>query len=317
MKKCVIISNYVNNEYRKSLLKEKIELFNSHNIDVILASSDPMDRYEGVKNYITNNHVCESHYLTQGYYPYFCANNMRFLRNLNNNKVLYSNYYITLYKIITHYCKNLGYDFLYFIDLDVLINKDHYNFIFNEIDTSKSYFYTLGSNNSFQVTFFYGNIDILKSLFTDEKLNYIEWLAKRETKISNEEIVYILANQHKDIIAINLPEDDIFERRNLFSSSNQSEIYFDSTHNRYIFLFAKGDYCKNTFSTELFEENTLIYSGTLTNYCEFHIVYLKDNTNYTIKYYDNMISESTLSKVKHVFTESGKSATPNNWIEHF
>lgn len=317
MKRCVIISNYANNAYRKSLLKDKIELFNSQNIDVILVSSDYMERFDGVKNYITINHVCDSHYLTEGLYPYFTIDGkISFVRNLNNRKVLYSNYFVKLYQSSLNYCKNLGYEFCYFIDLDVLLNKNHYNFIFNQLDYTKVYFYTLGIERSYQVTFFYDNLDVLTSFFIPDKLNFIEFYAKKERLESNETLVYLLANKHKDVVELKNEENSVFENRNLFSVNNQAEVYYDSSRNEYIFLTAKGDYCKNTYGVELYEEDSLIFSNVFSQYGIFHLQSLKHNTNYTIKYYDSHISVDTLSKVTKVFTDSTKCTTPNNWIQH-
>jgi len=316
MKKCVIISNYTNNSYRKSLLKEKILLFNSANIDVILASSDPMEKYDDVKNYITVNHVCESQYLTEGLFPYFSIGNTSFYRNLNKRKVSYTNYFVKLYQTTLNYCKHLGYDFCYFIDLDVLINKQHLDFIFNKIDYTKVYFYTLGLEKSYQVTFFYGNLDVLTSFFTTDKLNFIEFYAKKERLESNETLVYLLSHSHKDVVELNNEEASVFEHRNLFSINNQAEIYYDSSKNEYIFLAAKGDYCKNTFGVELYEGSSLIFSSMYSHYCECYILNLKSDVNYTIKRYDAEISANTLSSVTEVFTDSTKCATPNNWIQN-
>ena len=43
MKKCVIISCFVNNQYRKELLQSQIKFFNKLNIDVILVSSNHIE----------------------------------------------------------------------------------------------------------------------------------------------------------------------------------------------------------------------------------------------------------------------------------
>ena len=48
MKKCIIISNYIVNQYRESILKQKISFFNSLGIDVFLVSSTHIKKYEGV-----------------------------------------------------------------------------------------------------------------------------------------------------------------------------------------------------------------------------------------------------------------------------
>jgi len=316
MKRCVIISNYANNVYRKSLLNDKIKLFNSQNIDVILASSDYMESFDGVKNYITVHHVCDSHYLTEGIYPYFSIGNKSYFRNINNRNILYSNYFIKLYQISFNYAKNLGYDFCYFIDLDVILNKDHLNSIFNEIDTGKVYFYTLGSKDSYQVTFFYGCLDVLTTFFTEDKLNYMDIYSKKHFILSNEHVAYVLTHKHKDVVELKNEEDSVFESRNLFSINNQAEVYYDSSRNEYIFLAAKGDYCKNEFGVELYEEDSLIFSNVFSQYSTCHVQTLRHDTNYTIKYYDTHISSDTLSKVTKVFTDSTKCTTPNNWIQH-
>jgi hypothetical protein len=230
--------------------------------------------------------------------------------------VLYSNYFVKLYQSSLNYCKNLGYEFCYFIDLDVLLNKNHYNFIFNQLDYTKVYFYTLGIERSYQVTFFYGNLDVLTSFFIPDKLNFIEFYAKKERLESNETLVYLLANKHKDVVELKNEEDSVFENRNLFSVNNQAEVYYDSSRNEYIFLTTKGDYCKNTYGVELYEEDSLIFSNVFSQYGIFHVQSLKHNTNYTIKYYDSHISADTLSKVTEIFTDSTKCTTPNNWIQH-
>jgi len=64
MKKCVIISCFVNNQYRKELLQSQIKFFNKLNIDVILVSSNHIEKMDNVKNYITINHVSDKKYLT-------------------------------------------------------------------------------------------------------------------------------------------------------------------------------------------------------------------------------------------------------------
>ena len=92
--------------------------------------------------------------------------------------------------------------------------------------------------------------------------------------------------------------------------------FYDKINNRYLFLCAKGDVCKNMFGVELFEENTLIHTNTFCDYGSFYFTSLKNDKNYTIKYYDAEISENTLSKITKVFTDSSKSATPNNWVEY-
>lgn len=316
MKKCVIISNFVNNDFRKSLLKEKIKLFNEHEIDVILASSDPMQVYDGVKNYITINHVRNATYITEGIYPVVTIDNVDFFRTLFNNKICYLNYFINLFKISFNYAKNLGYDFCYFIEFDVLINKNHHNFIFNEIDTTKVYFYTLGNENTYQTCFFYGSLEILTSHLTDDKLNYFELFSKKDRTDSNEHLIYLLLHKHKDVVSLNFDENYIFEKRNMFSSNNQAEVYYNPKNKNYLFLAHKGDYCDNIFSVELFEENNLIYHGTFSVYLSFYLYTLKNNTNYTIKYYDDIISESTIYKTSNIYTDPLKTINPNNFIEY-
>jgi hypothetical protein len=179
MKRCVIISNYANNAYRKSLLKDKIELFNSQNIDVILASSDHMETYDGVKNYITTSHVCDKQYLTENIFSLFAIDKTVFFTNFSNRKIWHSNYFIKLYQTTLNYAKNLGYDFCYFIEFDSVINKNHYSFIFNEVDYTKVYFYSLGHPCLYQTIFFYGNLNVLCSFFTEDKLSEIEDFAKK------------------------------------------------------------------------------------------------------------------------------------------
>jgi hypothetical protein len=66
MKKCVIISNYVVNQYRESVLKDKIKFFKSLDIDVFLVSSDHIKKYDGVDHYLTlNTKWCEDKYLSE------------------------------------------------------------------------------------------------------------------------------------------------------------------------------------------------------------------------------------------------------------
>jgi hypothetical protein len=127
--------------------------------------------------------------------------------------------------------------------------------------------------------------------------------------------MFILAREHKNVIDLNLPEDDVFENRNLFSSNNQAEIYYDSLNKNYLFLCSKGDSCKNKFGAELYEGDNLIYSGQFTYCGSFYVLLIKNDTTYTVKYYDGDISNDTLSKTLTVFTDSTKSATPNNWIQ--
>ena len=129
MKKCVIISNYVVNEYRESILKEKIELFKSLDIDVLLVSSDHIKKYDNVDHYITlNTRHCTDKYLSNNLHLYITANNKNFWYRFPNSDLHYKysleTYFLKMFQVTINHCKLVGYDFVFFMEFDIVTYRN-------------------------------------------------------------------------------------------------------------------------------------------------------------------------------------------------
>ena len=316
MKKCVIISCFVNNQYRKELLKNQIKFFNKLNIDVILVSSNHIDKMDGVKNYITINHVSDKKYLTEGMFPYFNTGGVSYFTNTTYSNIAASNFFIKLFQTSFNYCKNLGYDFCYVLDFDTIIKETHIDTAFgNDLDYSKVYFYDLQKSNEYQGAFQYGNLNILVDMFSENNLSKIEKLATESTIFTNEQVLFELAAEYKEsVIVLKHTDFEIFSRRNMFSSRNTANVYYNQETKEYWFLQYKGDSCENEFACELFLEDVLIHSNHETRIGNWSLIKLENNRNYKIKYYDAAISDLTLSKTINIYTDTN-TVTTKNWIE--
>jgi hypothetical protein len=124
-----------------------------------------------------------------------------------------------------------------------------------------------------------------------------------------------MANWNKENVTV-LPntERDIFFRRNMFSSRNVADIFYDNERKEYWFLQYKGDTCENEFACELFLDDVLVHSNHLKHTSCWSLRKLENNRNYKIKYYDAEISDLTLSKTSNIYTDTDTVATPN-WIQ--
>ena len=316
MKKCAIIICYVNNEYRKDLLKSQVKFFSDLGIDPVIVSSDHIDKIDGAKNYLTIKHVSEEKYITDSAYSYISIENVKYFKADAYTNISAKSFFIKLLQCTFAYCKNLGYDFFYVLDFDNLIHKDHIPVAFNtNLDLSKVYFYTVGNPHEYQGAFFYGNLDVATQIFSSENLKYLENFAKEQYVDTNERAYFILANNFKNSLTV-MPHtaQDLYSKRNMFSSRNVANIFYDSERKEYWFLQYKGDTCENEFACELFLENTIIYSKHLKYTGNWSLLKLEDNKNYKIKYYDNEISNLTLSKTSNIYTDTNAVTTPN-WIQ--
>ena len=316
MKKCVIIYCFANNQYRKDLLEKNIKFFNKYSVDVILASSDHIDKMDGVKNYITVNHVCNKKFLSDDVFPYIKIDKFIYFSNGAYSKIQSTNWFLKLFQSSINYCKNIGYEFCYVLDFDNIINENHTNIIFDEnMDFSKIYFYNLQSTTEYQSSFFYGNVDILSNVFSESNLDMIGTLAKTQPIITNERAIFVLASNYTESsIVVPTQEKDLFLHRNMFSSRNVANVFYDRELKEYWFLQYKGDTCENEFACELFLEDTLIYSNHFKHTSYWSLRKLENNKNYKIKYYDAAISDLTLSKTSNIYTDTNTVTTPN-WIQ--
>ena len=316
MKKCVIISCFVNNQYRKELLKNQIKFFNDLKIDVILTSSDHIEKMDGVKNYITCTNVVDKKYISETMHPVVFINGMEYHSNTEGSNIKYKNYFLKMYHTVVNYSKNLGYDFCYFKEQDCIINNQHIPTAFSEdLDYSKIYFYDLQHESEYQTTFFYGNATALSELFCETNLDKMENLSKKSDVLTYENATFIMANWNKEnVIVLQNSESDVFFRKNMFSSSNVANVYYNQETKEYWFLQYKGDSCENEFACELFLEDVLIHSGHETRIGYWSLYKLENNRNYKIKYYDAAISDLTLSKTLNIYTDTNTVAT-SNWIQ--
>lgn len=316
MKKCVIIPCYANNQYRKELLRGQIKFFNKLNVDVILVSSDHIDKMDGVKNYITINHVSDKKYLSDGFFSYCNIEGFKYFKNTTYSNIAASSFFVKLFQTSFNYCKNLGYDFCYVLDFDNIIKESQVDILFGEdLDYSKVYFYDFQKSNEYQGAFQYGNLNILVDMFSENNINKIEKLATEVSIVSTERVLFELAAEYKEsVIVLKHRDFEIFSRRNMFSSSNVANFYYNKETKEYWFLQYKGDSCENEFACELFLEDILIHSGHFKHTNLWHLIKLENNRNYKIKYYDAAISDLTLSKTLNIYTDTN-TVTTSNWIQ--
>jgi hypothetical protein len=293
------------------LVQSHIDTFNKAGVDVILVSSDHIPKLNGVKNYITCKNVCDISYLSEGQSYIKIGEEVTFWRNSKTAQAkLYSSYFIKLYQIVTAYASNIGYDYMYFIDQDMVMSQSTINDAFStNLDTSKVHLYTwdfrtdIEKSSEYQVTFFHGNLKSLKSYFTDEKLNSLAIESREKYIMCVENAFYFLAQNDSNISFYIKNPYDMFDKYNMFSSNNVADVYFDPNANSHTFLHHKGDLgLHSTFSAELYKENELIYSNTLRHAYNWSTINLLPNTKYTIKYYDNEICADTLSKTTELNT---------------
>jgi hypothetical protein len=310
MKRCAIISCYIVNEYRKTLVQNLIDTFKKYDIDVILASSDHIPAMKNVKNYITCKNVREESILSPNLRSFFMNHLGTFYKSSASN--IYSNYFFRMYQMTSQYARSIGYDYMYFIDQDMILRQDFADTILQkEIDICKVNVYQLSETvEDYQVTFFHGNINVLCDIFGEDNIKKLAALAKTRY-ISNVETCFcIVAKNHPQLIVHIKNAHDIFEKANTISSSNVADVYFDKTNNKYIFLHAKGDCGPDSiFSAELLLDDKIIYSDTFSFPGIWRALELQPNTNYVIKYYDAYISPDTLYKTTKIYTDMANPTT--------
>ena len=314
MKRCAIISCYLVNEYRKTLVQNLIDTFNKYDIDVILASSDHIPAMNNVKNYITCKNVREENILSPNLLPYFANQLGVFYRT--NTSGIYTNYFFRMYQITMQYARSIGYDYAYFIDQDMILREDYADVVLQkDIDIYKVNVYQFTEETNYQVTFFHGNVDVLYELFSEQNINKLVELAKTSLITNVENCFAIVSKDHPQIVVNKKQPPEIFKKTNLFSSSNVADIYYDKTDHKYIFLHAKGDNSPDSiFSAELLLNDTVVYSKTLYqvgSWCGFEVA---PNTTYVIKYYDADISPDTLYKTTKIYTDMANPIT-THYIE--
>jgi hypothetical protein len=316
MKKCVIIVCFANNQYRKELLQRQVNFFNDLDIDTILVSSDHIDKIDGAKNYITIKHTCETKYITEWMHPHVVIDDKKYYKYDAYKNIQAKTFFIKLFQCSFNYCKNLGYDFSYLLDFDNIINKDYIQTAFNDsLDLSKVYFHNFGKSEEYQGAFFYGNLDVLIEMFAEKNLEKLRLFGEDNPIYTNEGALCFLASiQKSKLVLLSSTPEEVYSIRNLFSSSNIADFYYNSRDKEYYFLQFKGDTCENEFACELFLENVLIHSSHETRVGCWNLHKLENNRNYKIKYYDAAISELTLSKTLNIYTDTN-TVTTSNWIE--
>ena len=316
MKKCAIIPCFISNQCRRDLIISQTKFFNDLNIDVVLVSSNHIEKIEGVKNYITINHVSEKKYLSDNMFSHVMIENFKYFLGSVYSNIHSTNFFVKLFQASFNYCKNLGYDFCYVLDFDNIIKESHVDVVFGKnLDYSKIYFYDLQKSNEYQGAFFYGNLNVLVDMFSEKNLNYIEKLAIEKEMITNEQVLFEISQYYNEsIIVLKHKDFEIFSTRNMFSSSNVANVFYDRERKEYWFLQYKGDTCENEFACELFLDDVLVYSNHFKHTGYWSLRKLKNNRNYKIKYYDAAISDLTLSKTSSIYTDTNTVTTPN-WIQ--
>lgn len=316
MKKCAIIICYVNNKFRQELLRKQVDFFNQLGIDPIVVSSDHVGKVDGVANYITTKHVCTNLYLSKELHAYSAVGDRLYFRWEPYNNISSKNFFIKLFQCTFSYCRNLGYDFCYVLDFDNIIKAEHVSIAFSEnLDFSKVYFYKFDGSDGYQGAFLYGNLEVLKDIFSVTNLDYLENVAKQGSVYTNEQAYAILANQFKNnIVVLTYAPNEVYSARNMFSSSNIADFYFCRNLKEYYFIQVKGDTCENEFGCELLKDDLVIFSNKMNVTSAWFIDKLENNVKYTVKYYDGEISPDTLSKTITIYTDPDNPTT-KNWIQ--
>lgn len=320
MKKCAVISLHANNEFKKKLIRGLISTFKSKNIDVILISSDHIEAFEGVSNYITAKNVSESRYLAQEMTAQFMAGPYLFERYEKSGHLNYATYFIKLYQTAIHYSMNLGYDFMYYIEYDCIINEKHHDVCFSDkLDANDAYFYNWITSNACSMLFFYGGTHALANVFSDQNLKKLETYCIYNLVLSIESSAYHLLNFSRNIsynIIVNQFEyKDVFHKANLVSDANVAEVYFNEQQKAYYFLMAKGDIFDSTFSAQVYMNNNLIFNKTISQYLNWHSFKMENDTNYSVLYYNGEnIDNDHLSRTTNIYTDTNNIVTNNRFI---
>jgi hypothetical protein len=325
MKRCVIISNYVVNQYRESVLKEKIKLFKSLDIDVFLVSSDHIKKYDGVDHYLTlNTKWCEDKYISENLHLYISANSKNFWYKFPNKSNLHyqyslETYFIKMFQTTIHHCDLLEYEFVFFMEFDILFHDTTLiENVCKNVDTSKYYFYKVVDkvdNNSYHSLFFYGNVKCLKNIFSDKNLKKISELSKQQNIWSVENSLWIMINNPMfETDTTNFVQNsclDDVSYVNLFTSNNIVDIFYDYSLKKYYFLHSKNwnDHNQNKIGAELYLDNVLIYKDVFTTDGKYNWFELENNRHYIIKKYDGEVCEEKLYTVKQIYTDPDTPST--------
>lgn len=321
MKKCAVIGYFGKSEYRKNLARSLISYFNQRNIDVILASSDHIPVFEGVKNYITLKNVVDENYTTTGLAQFFVAVGKKFWQfpSYKNSNVNQHNYFIKQHQISANYAKLLGYEYYYFLEVDAVINKSYFDLITSDSwDYSKMHLYTFQQNEHYMTGFLHGNTNISTQVWSKNNLDYACGLSKIKTIYVSEHALYEMAQKHlKDIVVHENIYTDVFERFNTCSIRNSASIFFDHSNKVYHYLQYKGDHYNNEFSAQLCDENdNLLTQHHMTYTGTWFTAPLENYKTYIIKYYEGPLQEEYLSKVSRIYTDPNDTNLHYNWVDN-
>lgn len=321
MKRCAIIGYFEKNEYRKKLAKDLISYFNQKNIDVILASSDNIPAFDGVKNYITLKNVVEENYTTVGLFQFFIAANKKFIQlpSYKNSNINPHNYFVKQHQITSNYAKMLGYSHYYFLEVDMVINKSHFEKITSDNwDHSKLHLYTFKQKEHYMLGLLHGDLNIACKVWSNENLDYISSLSKTKQIFVTEQALYEIAQKHLDEIVIHdNVYTDIFEQYNTCSIRNTATIFFDPINKVYHYLQYKGDHYNNQFSAQLCDENEkVLVEHHMKHRGVWFTAVLENYKTYIIKYYEGTIEEEYLSKITKIYTDPENIELHNNLMEN-
>ncbi len=323
MKKCAVIGFYGKNEYRKNLLKDIISYFNSKNIDVIIASSDHIQEFSGVRNYITLKHAVDNIYSTEGYYAFFQLGDRRFYTGrTNKGSINGRNYFIKQHQISAYYAKLLGYDYYYFLEFDAILNINYFDKITsNDWDTSKFHVYNFMkkyTSEEYTTGFLHGNTNVATKIWSQENLEYIESIRKEVVMFGVEANLYRIGQKHiNDIIYHPNHHSDVFVQFNSISNGNSAEIYYDTKNKSYVYMQHKAEKdFGSSFGAQLYIDDNNIYSQDMKDDGSWFIMPLQNYRKYTIKYYDSYISEANFHRQNVFYTNPDDTDMHMNWIDY-
>lgn len=321
MKKCAIIGYHGKNEYRKNLAKALISYFNEKNIDVILASSDHIPTFDGVKNYITLKNVIDKNYTSTGLFQFYYLAGKRFNQSpsYKNSNINPHNYFVKQHQITVNYAKTMGYSHYYFTEVDMVLNKSFFDKITSDSwDHSKLHLYTFNQKEHYMLGILHGNLDIACKVWSEENLNYMLELLKSKTIFVTENLLYEIAQKHLDEIVVHEnPYTDVFEKYNTCSIRNTATIFFDHANKVYHYLQYKGDHYNNEFSAQLCDENeSVLVEHHMTHRGVWFTAVLENHKTYIIKYYEGPISNYYLSKVSKIYTDPENTELHQNFVEY-
>lgn len=327
MKKCVIIGHINRSKYRNDQLDRLIEYFNSRKIDVIITSSEHIEKRNGVKNYITTQNVSEGVYNTKMDQTHHTTEINKLFRMNNgykNGKMRVENYFPKRLNITTEYTYLLGYEYVYLIESDSEIRKEYFDTITEEnYNYEETTLYTLGYTNSYSMGIIHGPTKLMKDLFSEHRLSKLEQIIQNGTNITGIEngIHHIVEGmeqyQRSKIKVVSEDVSYIFEKFNTASSMNTADIFFESSTNSYTFLMMKGDYMESTFSCELLCGDVSIFKQTLNQLGMWFCFKLENHKEYTIKYYEGPFDEYYLSQTKTIYTNPENIDLRNNIVEDY